>query len=151
MTVQLFDNSYFGPGKIEHPRSYFEMRDISIDCRGGPVIISSQSQWGLRIRTYTQSHRAADKGGPAVNRPLTVHANAWICSDVVLYNCTIGIGAIVGAGSVVSGRDVPEYTMVEGNPARIIARFDGSKWAYLRESEPLLRTIEWKGQYDPAG
>ena len=148
--IDMFDNSYLGPGKIEHTRSYFEIRDISIDCRGGPVVISSASRWGLRIRTYTQGHDAV-KRVPIVNRPLVVHANSWICSDVVLYNCIIGIGSIVAAGSVVSGRDVPEYTMVEGNPARIIARFNGTKWIYLRESEPLPRTVGWKGQYDPTG
>lgn len=37
----------------------------------------------------------------------------------ILANLTIGIGALVGAGAVVT-RDVPDYAIVTGNPARVI-------------------------------
>jgi acetyltransferase-like isoleucine patch superfamily enzyme len=40
---------------------------------------------------------------------------------VILPDLTIGYGAVVTAGSVVS-RSVPPLTMVQGNPARPIAR-----------------------------
>jgi len=39
--------------------------------------------------------------------------------SIILKGVTIGEGAIVGAGSVVT-KDVPPYTIVAGNPARII-------------------------------
>ena len=41
------------------------------------------------------------------------------CMSIILPGVTIGEGAIVGAGSVVT-KDVPTYTIVAGNPARII-------------------------------
>jgi acetyltransferase-like isoleucine patch superfamily enzyme len=37
----------------------------------------------------------------------------------ILPNITIGVGAMVGAGAVVT-RDVPDYAIVSGNPARIV-------------------------------
>ena len=37
----------------------------------------------------------------------------------VLKGVRIGVGAVVAAGSVVT-RDVPDWTLVAGNPARII-------------------------------
>src|SRR5215510_7300586 len=52
--------------------------------------------------------------------PTRVRQRASIGSNAtILPNVTIGMGAIVGAGAVVI-RDVPDYAIVLGNPARII-------------------------------
>ncbi|TJV70721.1 MAG: CatB-related O-acetyltransferase [Mesorhizobium sp.] len=52
--------------------------------------------------------------------PITVGNDVWIGSRaIVLSGVTIGHGAIVGAGSVVT-KDVPPYAVVAGNPARLI-------------------------------
>ena len=52
---------------------------------------------------------------------------AWIGMHVIiLKGVTIGEGAIVAAGSVVT-KDVPPYTLVAGNPARPIRKLDPSK------------------------
>lgn len=51
---------------------------------------------------------------------IKVKDKAWIGFNVIiLKGVTIGEGAIVGAGSVVT-TDVPDYTLVAGNPARVI-------------------------------
>ncbi len=53
-------------------------------------------------------------------RPIRIGRNVWIGFDVcVLPGVTIGEGAIVGARSVVT-QDVPPYSVVAGNPARLI-------------------------------
>lgn len=45
--------------------------------------------------------------------------DVWIgCNSVVMSGVTIGTGAVIGAGSVVT-RDVPPYAVVYGNPARV--------------------------------
>lgn len=44
-------------------------------------------------------------------------------NSTILYNTKIGPNAIVAAGSVVT-KDVPEGTVVGGNPARIIGKFE---------------------------
>jgi acetyltransferase-like isoleucine patch superfamily enzyme len=63
-------------------------------------------QW--LVETQTPSH------------PITLHDNVWIGFDVcVLPGVSIGEGSVVGARSVVT-QDVPEYTVVAGNPARPI-------------------------------
>ena len=45
---------------------------------------------------------------------------AWISYNAcILKGVTIGEGAIIGAGSVVT-KDVPAWTVVAGNPAKIV-------------------------------
>jgi acetyltransferase-like isoleucine patch superfamily enzyme len=53
-------------------------------------------------------------------QPIHIGSNVWIGFDAcVLPGVTIGVGAVVGARSVVAA-DVPAYTVVAGNPARVI-------------------------------
>lgn len=52
--------------------------------------------------------------------PIHVEENAWIGMDaLILKGVTIGKGAIVGARSVVT-KDVPPYSIVAGNPAKVV-------------------------------
>ena len=55
--------------------------------------------------------------------PVTIGDDVWIgCNSIVLRGVTIGEGAIVSAGSVVT-KDVPPNTMVAGNPAKVVNNF----------------------------
>jgi UDP-2-acetamido-3-amino-2,3-dideoxy-glucuronate N-acetyltransferase len=49
-----------------------------------------------------------------VCRRASIGSNATILPEI-----TIGVGAIVGAGAIVT-RDVPDYAIVVGNPARVV-------------------------------
>jgi acetyltransferase-like isoleucine patch superfamily enzyme len=54
------------------------------------------------------------------NAPVIIGDAVWIgVNCTILKGVTIGEGAVVGAGSVVT-KDVPPWTIVAGNPARII-------------------------------
>jgi acetyltransferase-like isoleucine patch superfamily enzyme len=62
-----------------------------------------------------QSATFADKGGDVV-----IGDRVWIgYRALILPGITIGEGAVVGAGSVVT-KDIEPYTIVGGNPARVI-------------------------------
>lgn len=55
------------------------------------------------------------------NTPLHIAGDVWIgARAIVLPGCErIGYGAIIGAGAVVT-KDVPDWAVVGGNPARVI-------------------------------
>lgn len=52
---------------------------------------------------------------------IVINEDCWIgASCIILPNCNIGRGAIIGAGCIVN-RDIPPYSVVVGSPAKIIA------------------------------
>ena len=60
-------------------------------------------------------------------RAISIGDDAWVgAGAIVLRGVRIGRGAIVGAGSVVT-HDVPDWTVVAGNPARAIRKLSDTK------------------------
>lgn len=73
--------------------------------------------------------------------PIKVKKGASIGANcVILPNVAIGRGGLVGAGSVVT-KDVPDYAVVVGNPARVVDRTNNPRFR-----EKIRKTIE--GQAD---
>ena len=63
-----------------------------------------------------------------VTAPVVIEDDAWLGTNaVVLPGVTVGRGAIVGAGAVVT-TDVPPFTVVAGVPARVIRTLTGVHW-----------------------
>jgi len=63
------------------------------------------------------------------SRPIRICRGAWIgARSIILKGVTVGEGAIVGAGSVVT-KDVEPFTMVGGNPARVLRRLERGEQA----------------------
>lgn len=67
---------------------------------------------------FPQSRQPFTLQQTTVARGASIGANA-----TVLPGLTIGEGAMVGAGAVVT-KDVPAWTLVVGNPARVVRRLD---------------------------
>ena len=58
--------------------------------------------------------------------PIRIGRGAWIgARSIILKGVTVGAGAVVGMGSVVT-RDVPPRTIVAGNPARVVREIDAA-------------------------
>ncbi|MCP9337212.1 CatB-related O-acetyltransferase [Stutzerimonas xanthomarina] len=63
--------------------------------------------------------------------------DVWLCSNcVILSGVTVGHGAVVACGSIVT-RDVAPYSVVAGNPARHV------RWRFPEEQRRVLLGIEW--------
>lgn len=67
----------------------------------------------------TASHSLSDSLWRHKKKPIHIDDYAWIATgSIILPGVTIGKGAVVGAGSVVR-ENVPEYSVVSGNPATL--------------------------------
>lgn len=68
----------------------------------------------------TNGNHYLNRQGYHTSRPVVLGAHTWICDRaVVMPGVHIGAGGIVGANSFVV-TNVPSYTMVSGNPAKVV-------------------------------
>ena len=92
---------------------------------------------------YNPSFGYVDKQLNRVNR-LYVGNDVWIGSNVTIVPSVgrVGDGAVIGAGSVVT-KDVPDFAVFAGNPARLIRyRFSENTIARLKEEKWWDKSIE---------
>lgn len=60
--------------------------------------------------------------GPELGKEIHIGEDCWIGGNAsILPGITIGRGSVVGAGSIVT-KDVPDFTIVAGNPAKVIRK-----------------------------
>jgi putative colanic acid biosynthesis acetyltransferase WcaF len=86
----------------------------------GPISIGDRATISHRAHLCAGTHDYTDPTLPLLRLPIEIGPQAWICADAFVgAGCIIGEGAIVGAASVVV-RDVSEWQIVAGNPARVI-------------------------------
>jgi acetyltransferase-like isoleucine patch superfamily enzyme len=83
---------------------------------------SHAAEWEYRKRDVFDWHRNTKDWTGVKQKPVIIGNKVWIgFNAIILKGVTIGEGAIVGAGSVVT-KDVPAFTIVAGNPARVIRK-----------------------------
>jgi acetyltransferase-like isoleucine patch superfamily enzyme len=93
--------------------------DAILDGRAG-IDIGRQVNVSSSVAIWTVQHDHRDPRFSAHGGPVVVGDRAWLSFRcTVLPGVTIGEGAVVAAGAVVT-RDVPSFAIVAGIPARVI-------------------------------
>jgi len=107
-----------GSGYVNNDSTIFCFDNIKI---GHGVVIAQN----VTIRD-SDNHQILD-ARHVPSKPIVIGDHVWICTNAtILKGVTIGNGAIVAAGAVVT-KDVPPRTMVGGVPATIIRK--NVEWA----------------------
>ena len=124
LNVNIEHGAYLGtPAKI----TIGSNSGIGINCRiYGPVDIGSDVMMGPDVVIISSNHRFDNLALPMREqgctpcRPVKIGNDVWIGTRVIILpGVSIGDGAVLGAGSVVT-KNVPPYAIIGGNPAKII-------------------------------
>lgn len=127
--VSVGKNTYIGPGtSIQAKESITIGRDVIIannvvlvDNNNHPVSPLERKKMSAcsdHINDELWSWKYAE------SKPIIIEDNVWIGRDTrILKGVTIGKGSIVALGAIVT-HDVPPYSVVAGNPARVVKTFD---------------------------
>jgi acetyltransferase-like isoleucine patch superfamily enzyme len=107
------DNTYIGPRSI-------------LGAAGG-ITIGSNVLLGAGVHLLAENHEFRDMNRRinqqgVTRKGIVIEDDVWIGNAaIVLDGVHIGRGAVIGAASVVT-RDVSAFTVVAGNPARVIGK-----------------------------
>lgn len=116
-----------GTKNITIGKGSFLNTEIRFGCPKDRITIGKNCQIGPRVCFETMSHGMVyepGKGRGRLSKPIVVDDEVWIgCGAIILQGVTIGKGAVVSAGSVVS-KDVEPLTIVGGVPAKLLKKID---------------------------
>ena len=89
-----------------------------------PIALGARAVVSQKAFLCSASHDHRREDFPLTSAPITLGERAWVAARaIVLPGVSIGAGAAVGAGSVVT-RDVESFSVVVGNPARVIKKLE---------------------------
>ncbi len=132
--------------KVNHPSRFSRFCRFGDNCNfngmtvlgRGSVTFGSNFHSGENCRIITQNHNfdhgeAIPYDATYVTKTIAIGDNVWFGDSVIVVgDVTIGEGAIVGAGAVVT-KDVPPGAIVGGNPAQLIRFRDMEHYNRLKK------------------
>lgn len=122
-------NISIGDRTVIRPNSFIYAHSSSSETVGG-IIIEEDVLIGNGVHIYSSNHIFLD-----INKPINeqghknyqsikIERGCWIGSNsIILPGVQIGKNSVVGAGSVVT-KNVEPFTLVAGNPAKVIRKLD---------------------------
>lgn len=129
--LYLSDNVHIGPGALLDAAG-------EIHIGTGTILAPSVTIFS-RTHNFDVGIKAIPFDNVMLLAPVRIGKYVWIGSSViVLPGVTIGDGAIIGAGTVVS-KDVPSLAVAVGNPARVVKfRNEDTFRRLLSEDAPFV-------------
>lgn len=152
-----FGTRILEPGNIRVGRRTTIPNTSVIDGRGG-LTIGDDCLLGFENIILTSSHASDRIDVPIVEQgmvdgPVTIGDDVWTgCRVVVLPGVKIGSHCVIGAGSVVT-KDIPDWSVAGGVPARVIRDRRVAPVIDARETpapnDPNVK-VPWMLRYNPS-
>lgn len=99
-------------GAYVHAQSSISIGDNCVIAAGVNIIDANGHQ-------VISSNRTVGRDDP---KPIWIGNNVWIgVNALILKGANIGDNSVVSAGSVVGGGDYPRNSLIQGNPAKVVA------------------------------
>lgn len=137
--VIILDNVRIGVGTSINTNTRIDSAVIGNYCSIGSDCHIGGGQHDITAMSTSQllpqlSNKISHSNEHPWLQPPVIGHDVWLAAKViVLQGVTIGNGAVIGAGSVVT-KDIPPYAIAVGNPAKVIKyRFSSEKIAQLSE------------------
>lgn len=123
--VTIFENVIFDSPQNIFIGDYSHIGHYCYISGWGGITIGSWVRIGKGACLITSEHNSEDVDIPIKKqgitlKPIVIEDDVWIgVNAMVMPGVKIGKGAIISSGSVVF-MDIPEYSIVAGNPARVV-------------------------------
>ena len=124
--VRVFQGARFnGVSQLEVGNGVLIGIDNFFQASAG-LTIGDNTMFSPGVKIWTINHRTDLLDAPIYDqgysqKPVRIGANVWLASNVfVMPGVEIPDGCIVSAGSVVGVKKYPPYSLICGNPARVI-------------------------------
>lgn len=143
-------NVYIDPSvEIYSPENMKIGNDVHIQfgCKffadaGGGITIGDGCIFAHEVQVMTRNHnydsddlQMIPYDSRYIEKPVTIGEYCWVGGRVtILPGVSVGKGAVLAAGAVVT-KDVPDYAVCGGNPAKIIKFRNKEKFEQLREED----------------
>ena len=112
--------------RVKIGRNVYIGSNLLTMARGG-ITIEDGAWIAANVQLLTNNHDLYDRA-VLLCKPILIKEDAWIgAGATILPGVCIGKHAVVGAGSVVT-RDVPDYAVAVGSPAKIVRTLDAEKF-----------------------
>lgn len=98
---------------------------------GNDVVLSANSFVTDTTHPYENIDHAPRYNKLKLLSPVVIGDDTWVGRNAIISGCKVGKHCVVGANAFVN-KDVPDYCVVVGNPARIVKRYNFESKMWLK-------------------